>query len=62
MQSSKKPKVVARQPRAKDRASEQVLQSANGFIVRHYPFGCLGGSPQRLVGESDFWIASVMSA
>jgi len=59
MQAPKKSGAAARQPRTKDRSSEQVLRSANGFIVRHYPFGCLGRSPQRLVGESDFWIVPV---
>ena len=43
----------------KNRESEVVLQSANSYIVRHYPFGCLGTKPQRLLGESDFWIVPV---
>src|SRR5262249_5835689 len=38
---------------------EAVLRAANGYIVRHYPFGCLGNHPRRLVGKSDFWIVPV---
>jgi hypothetical protein len=45
--------------RAKKSDADAVLQSANGYIVQHYPFGCLGTKPQRLLGESDFWIVPV---
>lgn len=38
-----------------------VLQAANGHIVRHFPFGCLGGTPRRLVGEKgELWIVPVV--
>jgi hypothetical protein len=39
--------------------AEVVLRAANGYIVRHYPFGCLGNGPRRLVGKSDFWIVPI---
>ena len=35
------------------------MQAANGYIVRHYPFGCLGINPRRLVGKNDFWIVPI---
>jgi hypothetical protein len=59
MQNSKKPPAAARRRRSKDLTSEKVLRSANGYIVGHYPFGCLGTKPQRLVGENNFWIVPV---
>jgi hypothetical protein len=69
MQRQKKVRATAQARPRKDRAAERVLRSANGFIVGHYPFGCLGKSPQRLVGNmygtlrdevpSDLWIVPV---
>jgi hypothetical protein len=36
--------------RSKTRAAngKAAVQSANAYIVRHYPIGCLGGPPRRL--------------
>jgi hypothetical protein len=59
MRQQKKGSLAVRRRRPRNREVEVVLQFANGYIVRHYPFGCLGGKPQRLSGESDFWIVPV---
>jgi hypothetical protein len=58
MQQQKKP-AAAETQRHKRRGPQAILQSANGYIVRHYPFGCLGQNPQRLAGAIDFWIVPV---
>ena len=60
MQQNKKPLAAARRSGAKGRETQAVLRAANGYIVRHYPFGCLGKKPQRLVGSADFWIVPVL--
>jgi hypothetical protein len=39
---------------------EAIRQAANGHIVRHYPFGCLGGKPRRLVGKNCMWIVPIV--
>jgi len=49
----------ARRRSVKGRGPNMVLQAANGYIVRYYPFGCLGKHPRRLVGATDFWIVPV---
>ena len=37
-----------------------VLEAANAYIVSHYPFGCLGGTPRRLVLENlHLWIVPI---
>ncbi len=59
MQQRKKPVAAPRRRSAHGREQQAVLQSANGFIVRHYPFGCLGKDPRRLVGETECWIVPV---
>jgi hypothetical protein len=59
MQQQKKHRAGHTRPSAKNRKTEAVLQSANAYIVRRYPFGCLGKNPQRLVGESDLWVVSI---
>ncbi len=60
MQKQKKLKATVR-PRTAHREKEAALEAANGYIVRHYPFGCLGGTPQRLVGASgELWIIPVV--
>jgi hypothetical protein len=39
---------------------EVVRQSANAYIVSHYPFGCLGGTPRRLVLKNlCLWVIPV---
>lgn len=59
MQQHKKAGPTTRRRAGKGREAQAVLQSANGYIVRHYPFGCLGKNPQRLVGATDFWIVPI---
>ena len=59
MQQHKKTVGTSLRRGAKGREAHAVLQSANGYIVRQYPFGCLGKNPQRLVGTTDFWIVPV---
>src|SRR5213593_3335885 len=54
MPTSKNPAV------ASARLSEAVCEVANAYIVSHYPFGCLGGMPRRLVlKDSSLWIIPV---
>src|SRR2546429_1897966 len=59
MPDTRKSSGEVRRRGGKDRAHQKVVQSANGHIVSHYPFGCLGGTPHRLVGQSNFWIVPV---
>src|SRR5712691_10524591 len=49
MQKQKKPAESMRRRPPKVGKTEGVLRAANGYIVRHYPFGCLGNNPRRLV-------------
>jgi hypothetical protein len=41
------------------RKVEAVLQAANSHVVRHFPVGCLGRDPRRLVGATDVWIVPI---
>ena len=48
-----------RRPRTTELEGEQT--AANGFIVRHYPIGCLGGAPRWLsLSSADLWIFPVL--
>jgi hypothetical protein len=39
---------------------EAIRQAANDYIVSHYPFGCLGGTPRQLVLKHlDLWVVPV---
>jgi hypothetical protein len=42
------------------REMKSVLQAANSYIVQHFPIGCLGRDPRRLVGETDVWIVPIV--
>jgi hypothetical protein len=40
---------------------EEIRIAANRYMVRHYPFGCLGGPPRHLVlGRRELWVVSVV--
>jgi hypothetical protein len=40
---------------------EELVIAANRYIVRHYPFGCLGSCPRRLtLGSRELWIISIL--
>jgi len=40
--------------------TEEVLHIANAYIVAHFPFGCLGGTPRRLVVKNlGLWVVPV---
>ncbi len=46
--------------RPKANMADTVQDAANAFIVGHYPFGCLGGTPRRLVIKGIvMWIVPV---
>ncbi|MCI0682372.1 MAG: hypothetical protein L0Y71_09725 [Gemmataceae bacterium] len=53
------PKAAARR-RGSAANREAIRQTANGYIVRIYPFGCMGGEPRRLVGKTGMWIVPVI--
>src|SRR5437899_3255871 len=45
---------------AKPNIAEAMSQAANAHILRHYPFGCLGGTPRRLLLENlGLWFVPV---
>lgn len=60
MPQQKKPKGRARR-RTAGRDLDAVQVAANSHIVRHYPIGCLGGQPRRLVGKNgDQWMVPIV--
>jgi hypothetical protein len=59
MPQSEKPAAAAKRRGTHGRDADAVLKTANGFIVQHFPFGCLGKDPQRLVGPEELWVVSV---
>ena len=59
MQKRAKTTTPSRRPGTSSGNREVILRAANGYIVRHYPFGCLGNNPRRLIGKSDFWIVPI---
>lgn len=54
------PQETTRRSSNKGHEALSVLRSANGYIVRHFPFGCLARGARRLEGESDFWIVPIL--
>ena len=59
MRQRKKETALVPRRGSQNRESKGVLQSANGYIVKNFPIGCLGTKPRHLLGESDFWIVPV---
>ncbi len=56
----KTPKVAGRR-RPGAGCTEAILEAANTYIVQHYPFGCLGGQPHRLILKTgDLWIVPIV--
>ncbi len=50
-----------RAPRHKNRKLEAILEIANAYIVQHFPFGCMGGQPHRLVlPTGELWIVPIV--
>jgi len=60
MQSQRNKSGVSKARPPKANATESVRQAANAYIVSHYPFGWLGGTPRRLkLKHLGLWIVPV---